>query len=588
MFQKGITLIEIVVCLAIFAVLSVSIFGVFISIVNGIAYYRERMTISFFADQYLEIVRNIAYADIGTIEGNPHGNLPDLPNPVIAQMNGENYQIYYAISYVDDPADGTAILGSDPSPNDYKQVKLYVKNIIKNTINSFLTNISPTGLEGMEDGGALYIKVFDAVGQPVSGATIHIINESITPNIDLTRISDESGNWVEVGLPSSEISYNIEVSKEGYSIDKTYPVSEENPNPIKPDATIIDGQVTQISFSIDKLSNLTFYILNRTCSPISDVGLGVRGAKLIGTPDVFKFDEEYYSDHNGEISLEEIEWDNYTPGLISSDYMIYGSSPIQETNILPDTTQNFTLIIGPKTENSLLAIIKDATNGNPIESAEVTLKLGEFSDTGLTSGSVWSQQDWSGGSGQSDFIDLSKYYQDDGNVDVNEIPLGLRLFKNGESYVSSGILTSSSFDTGTASTLYTTLNWEPASQDPLTEVKFQIAANNDNETWSYKGPDGTSQTYYTVPGTTIADMDNNRYVRYKVFLSTFDSAKTPVITSVNINYISGCSTPGQIFFSDLQEDSGYELTVNASGYQSQIISDINIEGYNVLQVYLAE
>ena len=588
MFQKGVTLIEIVVCLAIFAVLSISIYGVFISIINGIAYYREKTTISFFADQYLEIARNISYADVGTIEGNPHGNLPDLPNPVISEMNGQSYQIYYAVSYVDDPADGTAILGTDSSPNDYKQVKLYVKNINKNTINSFLTNISPTGLEGMEDGGALYIKVFDAVGQPVSGATIHIINENISPSIDLTRVSDESGNWVEVGLPSSEISYNIEVSKEGYSVDKTYPISIENPNPIKPDATIIDGQVTQISFSIDKLSNLTFYILNSACSPVSDVGLGVRGAKLIGTPDIFKFNEEYYSDYNGEISLQGIEWDNYTPGLISSDYMIYGSSPIQETNILPDTTQNFTLIIGEKTENSLLVIVKDAINSNPIESAEVTLSLGEFSDNGFTSGSVWSQQNWSGGSGQVNFVDLSKYYQDNGNVDVNEIPLGLRLFKSGESYVSPGILTSSSFDTGTSSTLYTTLNWEPASQDPLNEVKFQIAANNDNETWNYKGPDGTSQTYYTVPGTSISGMDNNRYARYRAFLSTFDSAKTPVITSININYISGCSTPGQIFFSDLLQDSGYELTVSVSGYQSQTISDINIEGYNVLQVYLVK
>lgn len=588
MFQKGITLIEILVCLAIFAVLSISIYGVFISIINGIAYYREKMTISFFADQYLEIARNISYADVGTIEGNPHGNLPDLPNSITSDMNGQNYQIYYVVSYVDDPADGTAVLGTDPSPNDYKQIKLYVKNVSKNTINSFLTNISPAGLEGMEDGGALYIKVFDAVGQPVSGATIHITNENITPNIDLTRVTDESGNWVEVGLPSSEISYNIEASKEGYSIDKTYPISLENPNPIKPDATIIDGQVTQISFSIDKLSNLTFYILNRICAPISGIELGVRGAKLIGTPDVFKFDEEYYSNDSGEISLEGIEWDNYTPGLISSEYMIYGSSPIQETNILPDTTQNFTLIIGERTENSLLVIVKDATNSNPVESAEVTLSLGEFFDAGLTSGSVWRQQDWSGGSGQVDFVDSSKYYQDNGNVDVDEIPSGLRLFKSGESYVSPGILISSSFDTGTSSTLYTTLNWEPASQDPLAEVKFQIAANNDNETWNYKGPDGTDQTYYTVPGTTISDMDNNRYVRYKAFLSTFDSAKTPVITGVNINYISGCSTPGQIFFSELLESSGYELTVNASGYQSQTISDINIEGYNVLQVYLSK
>jgi prepilin-type N-terminal cleavage/methylation domain-containing protein len=585
--KKGVTLIEIVVCVGIFAILSASVYGVFVSVINGITYYRERTIISFLSNQYLEIVKNMSYSSVGTLEGNPHGNLPDLPNPVYVQMSGNEYEIYYAVSYVDDPVDGQAIFGTDPSPNDYKQVKLYVKNINKNTTNSFLTNISPRGLEALEDGGVLYIKVFDAVGQPVPGATINIKNTNITPNINLTRITNEDGDWVEVSLPMSDNSYEILVTKDGYSLDKTYSISESNPSPVKPDATISNGQVTQISFSIDKLSNLTIYTLNRSCSSVPEIGVGVRGAKLIGLPDIYKFEQEYVSNLSGQIALNGIEWDNYTPGLNEDNYMIYGSSPIQETNVLPDVSQIFTIIIGPKTANSLLVVVKDASTGNPIESAEVILQQGMFSDSGFTNGSVWSQQEWSGGSGQEDFIDTSKYYQDNGGVSTNEIPSGLRLFKNGENYVSSGILTSSSFDTGTNQTSFTTLNWQPTSQDPLTEIKFQIAANNDNETWNFIGPDGTNQTYYTTPGTTITNANNNRYIRYRVFLSTFDNTKTPVLTSVNINYISGCATPGQVMFPDLQSGSA-EATINMSGYESQTISNLEIDGYNVLQVYLSQ
>ncbi len=374
-FQRGVTLVEVVVCVAIFAILSVSIYGVFVSIINGITYYRERTIISFLSNQYLEIAKNMPYSDVGTLEGNPHGNLPDLPNPIEIEMSGNNYQIYYAVSYVDDPADGQAILGTDVSPNDYKQIKLYVKNLNKNTTNNFLTNISPKGLEALEDGGVLYIKVFDAVGQPVPGATIHITNTNITPNIDLTRVTNDSGDWVEVSLPESANNYNIIVIKDNYSIDKTYPVSVENPNPIKPDATVSNGQVTQISFSIDKLSNLTINTLNRLCSPVSEIGVGVRGAKLIGLPDIYKFDKEYISNSIGKIVINNIEWDNYTPGLMGNTYMIYGSSPIQETNILPDTSQDFSIILGPKTTNSLLVIVKDSSTGNPIEGAEVICVL---------------------------------------------------------------------------------------------------------------------------------------------------------------------------------------------------------------------
>lgn len=573
--QSGISLIEVLVCVAIFAILSVSVYGLFTSIIKGIVYYREKTTVSFLAEQYLEIVRNMPYSKVGTIQGNPHGPLADLPDPINTTTNGNNYQIYYTVSYVDDPADGTILANTDSAPNDYKQVKLYIKNENTGIINSFLTNVSPRGLEGMASGGALYLNIFDAVGQPVSGALIRITNNSVLPKIDLTRLSDANGNWMEVGLPDSANSYHIVVSKNGYSTDQTYPILAQNPNPIKSDATISSGQVTNVSFSIDHLSNLAFNTLNQKCLPVSGVGMQVHGSKLIGTPNIFKFDKTYTSNSNGQILLNNIEWDTYTPELTSSSYMIYGSSPIGQPNILPDADQEFNLILGPKTQNSLLVIVKDVLTSNPVKEAQVSLHGHNYTADGFTEGSVWNQQDWSDG-------------QSDGNVSNNNILPGLRLAEIGNNYVSFGSLESSSFDTGTKSTSYTTLSWEPASQDPATSIKFQIAANNDNLTWNFTGPDGTNQTYYTVPGTTINNIENNRYIKYKVFLSTEDSSKTPVLTSVNVGYISGCYSPGQIMFAGLSEGSGYKVTVSLNGYQTQTIDNIEIDGNNVLQVLLSQ
>ena len=58
--SKGVTLIEVIVCVAIFAILSVSIYGVFTSIIKGIVYYRDKTTVSSLADQYIEIAQKFA------------------------------------------------------------------------------------------------------------------------------------------------------------------------------------------------------------------------------------------------------------------------------------------------------------------------------------------------------------------------------------------------------------------------------------------------------------------------------------------------------------------------------------------------
>ncbi|MDD5513691.1 MAG: hypothetical protein PHD09_07980, partial [Candidatus Omnitrophica bacterium] len=92
-------------------------------------------------------------------------------------------------------------------------------------------------------------------------------------------------------------------------------------------------------------------------------------------------------------------------------------------------------------------------------------------------------------------------------------------------YYSSGYYTSPTYDLGQASN-FSTISFA-ANVPSGTELKFQIATNNDANTWSYLGPDGTSDTYYsTATGETISSSnDGDRYLRYKgTFLSTNGTA----------------------------------------------------------------
>lgn len=589
--KSGFTLIEMVVGIGIAAIIMLGFIGAYGLLTKAIKAAREKTTVSSLALYYQEVVRNMPYSRVGTVNGNPSGTLPDFYNPITVNIQGIVYNIYYSVTYIDDPADGLA--PADPNPADYKQVKMYVLNTSTNIRNTFVTNVSPQGLEGTINAGAISIAAINATGQPVPNAAIHIANTIISPNIILDRTADNSGRWIEVGLPNSVNGYNITVTKNGYSTDRTYPITAPNPNPVKPDVTVTTGTVSAVSFGIDLVSNLTIQTLNQVCNGINGVNVNVSGTKLIGTnPNILKFNNNYVSANGGLIPLNNIEWDTYTPALVAGqNYTIYGTSPVQQINIMPATSQTYSIILGPPTPNSLLVIVKDAATGNLLQGANVHLQRSgppppqDYYAT--TGGSVWYQGLWTGGSGQASFVDPTKYFADDGNIDVNSSPAGVRLRRISASYVSSGWLESSTFDTGTSSTTYTTLTWAPPSQDPATSLKFQVATNNDNLTWNYVGPDGTAATFFTAPGSSINTGNNNkRYVRYKAFLGTTDPTKTPVLTSLNVNYVSGCFTPGQSIFTGLASGNNYTLTVSLSGYQTATINSLNISGNQTIQVQL--
>ena len=585
--QFGFTLIEVVVGIGIFTIILMGVYSSFTALSRATKGAREQTVLSSLSSQYLEIVRNMPYNNIGTENGNPNGVLADATDPIVTTIEGQTYNMYYEVTYIDDPADGTILAGTDAVPNDYKQVKLAIRKLSTNKITTFLTSVSPQGLEGLNNAGALYLRAIDANGQPVVGANFRIESLTLNPNIILDRTSDASGNWIEVGLPASVNGYRITTTKTGYSTDATYPITGPNPNPTKPDSTIANGVVTQVTFAIDLVANLNIRTVSQTCSNINGVNLNMRGAKLIGTtPDVLKFDQNYTSS-GGQVTLNNLEWDTYTPTLLTGQsYTVYGTSPIQEISVLPAGSQTFTLVLGPASTDSLLVIVKDSATGTAIEGASVTLHKNSPSTdyNAITGGSIWQQSDWSGGAAQVDFVNANQYFSDDNNVNTTT---GVRLASAGSDYVLSGWLESSTFNTGAISN-FTTILWQPTSQNPATSLSFQIASNTDNATWNYVGPDGTASTYYTVPGSNISTVhDNDQYVRYKAFLSTSDVTFTPVLTSVGLNYVSGCFTPGQVIFPSLAAGNDYDLDISMAGYQSYSDTNLNINGNQVVEVLLS-
>ncbi len=585
----GFTIIELIVSIAIFAIIATALLNCVMLVNKSVKLAREKTTLSSLSTYYLEIVRNMPYSQVGTLLGNPHGSLPDLPDAFVANIGAYAYKIYYKVTYVHDAADPGA--PGDPS---YKQVKMSILNTSNNEVTDFMTTVVPKGLITDPNTGALQITVINSQGQLFSGANVQILYPTSTPyTYNLPDVTNGSGQVTEIGLPAAVNSYRIIATAPGYSTDSTYPVTAQNHNPVHPDATVANGTVTQLTLAIDLLSNLTIKTLDQFCQPLSNVNVNISGAKLIGTsPNVLKYNNNYGS-VAGAIALNNVEWDTYTPILLTGQsYIIRGTSPIQAISVLPGTTQTFTMILGPNsTANSLLVIVKDASSGAALENATVTLSQGVTTvATAFTGGSVWMQNDWFGGSAQVQWSSSTpnRYFQDNGNVDTS-VSGAVTIKKLAGKYLTAtGTLESSTFDTGTGSTNYTILTWQPPSQSASTTLQFQVAANNDNTTWNFVGPDGTGNTYFTTPGVDMGSiLDNNRYFRYKVFMSTSDNTKTPSLASVSVNFVTGCFTPGQVIFTGLPNNNTYTLTVSMPGYTTKVLPSGVISGNISQQVLMA-
>jgi hypothetical protein len=249
-------------------------------------------------------------------------------------------------------------------------------------------------------------------------------------------------------------------------------------------------------------------------------------------------------------------------------YDLAGAIPSTAFTLNPDSVQDLKLIVAPKNPRGLLITVKDASTNLPLSGASVHLTGTGYDNTMTTGRGYIRQTDWVGGAGQDNYVNGTKYSDSDGNTEIADPAGELHLKKVLAEYASSSWLVSSTFDTGSASN-FNQILWQPQDQPPEVGgdgVRFQIATNNDKTTWNFLGPDGTGNTYYTVSNQNINSLHNNdRYSRYKFFLQTNNSAKSPSVSDISFTFTSACVPPGQVFFSGLK-NSSYNVSISKTGY----------------------
>lgn len=578
--QKGFTLVEIIIASALFAMIGVGVYQAYASLIALVSAARVKIVATDLLNEQFELIRNLSYDKVGIQGGIPSGVLTATST---YPRDNATFTITRVIRNIDDTFDG--VIGGSPndlSPADYKMVDLEISCATCKNFQpmSVVTRVAPKNLETASTNGALFIRVFDANGQPIQGANVNVVNNKATTTITINDVTDAQGMLQIVDAPPGVNAYQITVTKSGYTTDQTYSTSTGNPNPTKPHATVLLQQVTQISFVIDQVSTVKVATLSDTCSAIGSIPFSIQGTKLIGaSPDVYKYSQSFTTNSGGNKTISNVEWDTYNLSVTSGGYRLAGVNPLLPVAVLPNATQNIDLILTTQPLSILLVTVKDSATQLPLSSASVNITGNSLNQTLTTGQGFMRQTDWSGGPGQLDFVNQSQYLSSDGNVDTNNPTGEIKLNNIFGSYISNGNINSSTFDTGTT-TNFNQISWAPIAQPPDTgsgSAAFQIATASTNDastTWSFLGPDGTNATFYDTSNTNIHSVhDGDRYLRYKGFLSTASTTFTPLVSDVAFTFTSACTPPGQVFFHSLGGGT-YTITVDKTGYgqyQGQVV-----------------
>jgi hypothetical protein len=152
------------------------------------------------------------------------------------------------------------------------------------------------------------------------------------------------------------------------------------------------------------------------------------------------------------------------------------------------------------------------------------------------------QNNWMAGAGQIGPSSISSQGFATSSPSIATTTQGWLTLTPGSGSAISGTVQSTIFDTVvTGGVQLNTIIWQ-GNQPSGTSVKFQFAvSNNPNGPWTFIGPDGTGNSYYTPPAQVAMPLgytlfNNFRYFRYAVTLVSANSGSpAPTISSITIN-----------------------------------------------------
>lgn len=571
--QSGITLLDTLVGTFLMLVVFLGIAAAFQLSVDVISTNKARAGAIALANERMEYIRSLAYAQLGTFGGIPAGSIAQSET---VTLNSVPYTRRTVIEYADDPKDGSGVSDSNGITADYKTVKVDVAWQPRSGAVRHITLASrvspPAGLETAISGGTLVINAVNAAGTKLAGATVQIINASASPAINQTTFTNASGTVTLIGAPAAS-GYQIIVTQAGYSTAQTYSTSAQNTDPSPPNVTVSNTVTTTSTLAIDVLGTKTV----RTFTPIAagnwtdtfadtskiatstNISVVSNTARLSGSAPFSSYGELQTIAIGPSLLVQWqfLSWTNSLPAGTSIRYRVYdgaGQNLIPESQ-LPGNAAGFTM--------SPISLLNVSTTTYPAIRFDAT-----YASTGASTPttSMWK-------------VDFTS-----GPTPLPTTVFTLRGAKTIGSGPSGSVYKySQSLQTGSAGVLVVpNLEWDTYTLSVASTTSYDIASvcNPQPESLS---PGASQSTDIMVSTHTANSLLVN--VRSSATGALIKNA-TVVLTRTGFTATGTTDTCGQTFFSSLTSASNYTVAAGAVGYATTTTTNVTATGVSQLSVTL--
>lgn len=295
--EGGFTLTELVIGLTVLAVVAFSLTGLFTSLVHSAVIAKEKAVASTLATNQMEYLKSLPYDDLA-VQGGSIVSAHYIPASTTQTLNGIKYTIKTNISYVDDAYDGcgsyptqalkqaycrnypppSGAPATDTNPADYKITDVTVFNPDNSQLAEVDTEISAKVAETSSTTGALFVSVVDNNGNPLSGATVNVVN-GVTGPVNVSDATDENGIAIFYNLPKdSNANYVITASNNGYSTLHTIAASGVL-QPTYPNQKILSQQSSFVTMVLKQqgTNSLLLETTDASGNPLAGVKVYVKG-----------------------------------------------------------------------------------------------------------------------------------------------------------------------------------------------------------------------------------------------------------------------------------------------------------------------
>jgi type II secretory pathway pseudopilin PulG len=336
--QAGYTLVELMITTLVITILFIGIFSLLSGMVFSSVFIKRQATAMTLATNKMEYYKSLPYDSLA-IEGGSIAHDNPLPSTDYQTINGVDYTIVSAMSYVDNAYDGCGSYPSqelkelycrnypspegsstDINPKDYKNIAINVYDASGSVLASVDTNVAARVAETSSTTGALFVYVLDNNGNPISGANVNVINNSLSPAINMTDSTDVNGVAIFYDLKPDTTGYDYEItaSISGYSSLTTLkPSGSLQPN--YPSQNILSQQSSSVTLTIKPQGDysLVAEAVDTSGNVIPNMQIYMKGGYKKYTSDE---DTSYY-------------FDNYTPdtrpltdsgGMLAFSYLVPG------------------------------------------------------------------------------------------------------------------------------------------------------------------------------------------------------------------------------------------------------------------------